>query len=109
VYAERTHNNIGEEDRKLVVDVKSQLDELARAAEAQWKARCSMEGKLFTMLASIRTLRQAKTLLEPELHKYLPEELPKSRKPAQGSTALVPYVVANLREMGWPKDKEEDD
>ena len=23
----------------------------------------------------------------------------------QASTALVPYVVASLREMGWPKDK----
>jgi hypothetical protein len=28
-------------------------------------------------------------------------------KPAQASTALVPYVVAGLREMGWPKDQEE--
>jgi len=46
-------------------------------------------------------------LLEPELHKYLPEEPPKDMKPAQASTALVPYVVAGLREMGWPKDKEE--
>ncbi len=105
VYAERTHNNIGEEDRKLVAEVKAQMDKLARAAEAQWRVRCSMEDKLFSMLASIRTLRQAKTLLEPELHKYLPEELPKSRKPAQASTALVPYVVAGLREMGWPKDQ----
>jgi hypothetical protein len=107
MYAYRVHNNIGEEDRKLVVDVKSQLDELARAAEAQWRARCSMEDKLKTVLAGIRTLKQAKTLLEPELHKYLPEEPPKNRKPAQASTALVPYVVAGLREMGWPKDQEE--
>jgi hypothetical protein len=106
MYAYRVHNNIGEEDRKLVVDVKSQLDELARAAEAQWRARCSMEDKLKTVLTGIRTLKQAKALLEPELHKYLPEEPPKNGKPAQASTALVPYVVAGLREMGWPKDKE---
>jgi hypothetical protein len=59
------------------------------------------------MLYDIRTLKQAKTLLEPELHKYLPEEPPKEPKPAQASTALVPYVVAGLREMGWPKDQEE--
>jgi hypothetical protein len=59
------------------------------------------------MLYDIRTLKQAKTLLEPELHKYLPEEPPKEPKSAQASTALVPYVVAGLREMGWPKDKGE--
>jgi hypothetical protein len=105
--AYKAHNNIGELDCELVAEVKVQMDELARAAEAQWKARRSMEEKLFTMLAGIRTLRQAKTLLEPELHKYLPEEPPKGPKPSQGSTALVPYVVANLREMGWPKDQEE--
>ena len=67
-----------------------------------------MRQKLQTMLRGIRTLKQAKTLLEPELHKYLPPEPPKdpAQKAAQASTALVPYVVANLREMGWPKDKE---
>ena len=65
-----------------------------------------MKQKLYTMLACIRTLKQAQTLLEPELHKYLPEEPPKdpAQKSAQASTALVPYVVANLREMGWPKE-----
>jgi hypothetical protein len=104
--AYRAHNNIGEMDCELVAEVKVQMDELARAAEAQWRARRSMEDKLFSVLSGIRTLKQAKTLLEPELHKYLPFEPPQVKKPAQASTALVPYVVANLREMGWPKDQE---
>jgi hypothetical protein len=78
-------------------------------AEKQAKERSSMHTKLNTMLKGIRTLKQAKTLLEPELHRYLPEEPPKDpalKAAQQASTALVPYVVANLREMGWPKDQE---
>lgn len=84
------------------------VTELAVKAGEQAKARDSMRQKLQTMLAGIRTLKQAKTLLEPELHKYLPVEPPKdpAQKALQASTAVVPYVVANLREMGWPKDQE---
>ena len=86
--------------RKSVQDILS-------LAETQAKARESMREKLFTMLAGIRTLKQAKTLLEPELHKYLPAEPPKAdAKAAQASVALVPYVVDALKEMGWPKTKE---
>jgi hypothetical protein len=107
LYAYRIHYNNTAEDRELVTEVQGPLADLSRAAEEQWKARRSMEDKLKTVLAGIRTLKQAKTLLEPELHKYLPEEPPKDMKPAQASTALVPYVVAGLREMGWPKDQEE--
>jgi hypothetical protein len=107
LYAYRIHYNSAAEDRELVTEVQGPLADLSRAAEAQWKARWSMEEKLEAMLRGIRTLKQAKTLLEPELHKYLPAEPPKDMKPAQASTALVPYVVAGLREMGWPKDKEE--
>jgi hypothetical protein len=103
LYAYRIHYNSAVEDQELVTEVQGPLADLSRAAEAQWKARWSMEEKLEAMLRGIRTLRQAKTLLEPELHKYLPEEPPKDNKPAQASTALVPYVVAGLREMGWPK------
>jgi hypothetical protein len=88
-----------------VSEAHDQIYELAKAAEEQWKARRSMEDKLKTVLAGIRTLKQANTLLEPELHKYLPAEPPKDMKPAQASTALVPYVVAGLREMGWPKEE----
>ena len=105
LYAYRIHYNNTAEDRELVTEVQGPLADLSRAAEEQWKARRSMEDKLKTVLAGIRTLKQAKTLLEPELHKYLPEEPPKDMKPAQVSTALVPYVVAGLREMGWPKDQ----
>lgn len=84
------------------------VTELAAKGEAQAKARNAMRQKLMTMLQGIRTLEQAKTLLEPELHKYLPVEPPNdpAQKAAQASTALVPYVVSSLREMGWPKDQE---
>jgi hypothetical protein len=105
LYAYRIHYNDSTEDRELVTEVQEPLAALAKAAEEQWKARRSMEDKLKTVLAGIRTLKQAKTLMEPELHKYLPEEPPKDMKPAQASTALVPYVVAGLREMGWPKEE----
>ena len=91
---------------KLLNTVRPEVVSLCAKAEAQAKARDSMEQKLETMLAGIRTLNQAKTMLEPELHKYLPAEPAKTEKAAQESTALVPYVVANLREMGWPKDQE---
>lgn len=107
LYVSRCGRNGDPEDRELVAEVHDQIYELAKAAEEQWKARRSMEDKLRMMFYDIRTLKQAKTLLEKELHKYLPEEPPKEPKPAQASTALVPYVVAGLREMGWPKDKEE--
>jgi len=105
LYVYRVSHNNTDEDQELVSEAQGPLAALARAAEAQWKARWSMEDKLKTVLAGIRTLKQAKTLLEPELHKYLPEEPPKDMKPAQASTALVPYVVAGLREMGWPKEE----
>jgi hypothetical protein len=107
LYAYRIHHNSAAEDRELVREVQGPLADISRAAEEQWKARSSMEDKLTTMLIGIRTLKQAKEMLEVELHKYLPVEPPKdaAHKAAQASTALVPYVVANLREMGWPKDQ----
>jgi hypothetical protein len=105
LYAYRVMHNNGTKDRELVTEVQEPMVALSKAAEEQWKARRSMEDKLKTVLAGIRTLKQANTLLEPELHKYLPAEPPKDMKPAQASTALVPYVVAGLREMGWPKEE----
>jgi hypothetical protein len=105
LYAYRIHHNGAAEDRAFLMEVQEPLAALAKAAEEQWKARRSMEEKLETVLRGIRTLKQANTLLEPELHKYLPAEPPKDMKPAQASTALVPYVVAGLREMGWPKEE----
>lgn len=94
--------------KKLLENIQDRLTELLELSEQQHKARSAMQKKLNTMLRGIRTLKQAKTLLEPELHKYLPSEPPKdpAQRDAQTSTALVPYVVANLREMGWPKDQE---
>jgi hypothetical protein len=107
LHLNRPHYNDddGEPTKELLAEVRVAVDKAVRRAEEQWKARRSMEDKLKTVLAGIRTLKQANTLLEPELHKYLPAEPPKDMKPAQASTALVPYVVAGLREMGWPKEE----
>ena len=102
LYAYRVHYNSTEEDKELVMEVQDQLAAILRAAEQQWKARNAMEEKLKAMLYSLRTLKQAKMLLEPELHKYLPEEVKVERQKST-STEMVPYVVSNLREMGWPK------
>ena len=100
------YRNEDELTKKLIDEVQIPVNEAVRRAQEQGKARESIEKKLYTTLAAIRTLRQAKTLLEPELHKYLPEEVKKEDNPSRFSTALVPYVVANLREMGWPKEEE---
>lgn len=108
IYLTRRHYN-SETDalvQKLLEVVWHPVQDMVRKADAQFKERRAMKEKLDTVFRGIRTLKQAKTLLEPELHKYLPVEPPKDNKPAQSSTALVPYVVANLREMGWPKDQE---
>ena len=107
LYLNRPHYNDSDDvtTKELLAEVRLAVDRAVRSAGAQGKARNSMREKLQTMLAGIRTLKQAKDMLEPELHKYLPVEPPKDSKPAQASTALVPYVVANLREMGWPKDE----
>ena len=77
LYAYRIHHNGAAEDRAFLTEVQGPLADLSRAAEEQWKARRSMEEKLETVLRGIRTLKQAKTLLEEELHMYLPAEPPK--------------------------------
>lgn len=104
----RYNDDDGDLTKELLAEVRVAVDKAVRRAEEQGKARNSMREKLYTMLVGIRTLKQAKDMLEVELHKYLPVEPPKddAQKSAQASTALVPYVVANLREMGWPKDQE---
>lgn len=108
LYPTKPHWNsgCGPLTQKLLYNVEDHVRALTRTADEQGKARRSMQDKLTTMLQGIRTLKQAKTLLEADLHKYLPEEPPKDAKPLQASTALVPYVVDNLKAMGWPKDQE---
>jgi len=110
LYLNRPHYNDMDDalTKELLAEVRVAVDKAVRRAEEQGKARNSMREKLYTMLQGIRTLKQAKDMLEVELHKYLPAPPPKddAQKAAQASTALVPYVVANLREMGWPKDQE---
>ena len=105
LYLNRSHYNDADSalTKKLLAEVQVPVKECVRLAGEQGRALNSMREKLQTVLAGIRTLKQAKDMLEPELHKYLPVPPPKDSKPAQASTALVPYVVANLREMGWPK------
>ena len=110
LYLNRPHHNDDDCDltKELLAEVRVAVDKAVRRAEAEGKARGSMRDKLTAMLVGIRSLKQAKDMLEVELHKYLPAPPPKddAQKAAQASTALVPYVVANLREMGWPKDQE---
>ena len=105
LYLNRAHYNDMDSPltKQLLAEVQVPVKECVRLAGEQGRALNSMREKLQTVLAGIRTLKQAKDLLEVELHKYLPVPPPKDSKPAQASTALVPYVVANLREMGWPK------
>ena len=88
--------------KTLKANVREAVLGFCEAAEKQDKDRDSMREKLQSMLLPIRTLKQAKTLLEADLHKYLPVEPPKGDKTSTG-VALVPYVVDSLKEMGWPK------
>ena len=100
--------NSGDHDpltKTLKANVREAVLEFCAAAEKQDKDRDSMREKLQSMLLPIRTLKQAKTLLEADLHKYLPVEPPKGEKATTG-VALVPYVVDSLKEMGWPKKVE---
>lgn len=90
--------------KTLKANVRQAVLEFCDAAEKQDKDRGSMKEKLDRMLLPIRTLKQAKTLLEADLHKYLPVEPPKGEKATTG-VALVPYVVDSLKEMGWPKEQ----
>lgn len=92
--------------KALMDAIRPKMRELKTKAEEQSKARASMQEKLTAAFKGLRTLAQAKVLLEPELHKYLPSPPPKTDADIKASTALVPYVVSNLREMGWPKDQE---
>ena len=100
--------NGGEHDpltKMLKANVREAVLGFCDAAEKQDKDIDSMRDKLRSMLLPIRTLKQAKTLLEADLHKYLPVEPPKGEKATTG-VALVPYVVDSLKEMGWPKKVE---
>ena len=100
--------NSGDHDpltKTLKANVRQTVLEFCDAAEKQDKDQGSMREKLDRMLLPIRTLKQAKTLLEADLHKYLPVEPPKGEKATTG-VALVPYVVDSLKEMGWPKKVE---
>ena len=99
----------GEHDpltKTLKANVREAVLGFCDAAEKQDKDQGSMREKLQSMLLPIRTIKQAKTLLEADLHKYLPVEPPKGEKATSTGVALVPYVVDSLKEMGWPKKVE---
>ena len=99
------HDGLDPLTKLLLATVRTTVLGFCDAAEKQKKDRESMREKLDRALLMIRTLKQAKTLLEPDLHKYLPPEPPKVDKNAAMGMAVVPYVVDSLKEMGWPKEQ----
>lgn len=91
---------------KLLEAVRDPIDLLVKLAEEQYRARKNIESKLRDLMLSVRTLKQAKIVLEPELHKYLPVDVYSARNRAASSgTELVLHVVSDLTAMGWPKDQ----
>lgn len=91
---------------KLLEAVRDPVDLLVKLAEEQYRARRSIESKLRDLMLSVRTLKQAKVVLEPELHKYLPVDSYSARnRAASTGTELVLHVVSDLQAMGWPKDQ----
>ena len=91
---------------KLLEAVRDPVDLLVKLAEEQYRARKNIESKLRDLMLSVRTLKQAKIVLEPELHKYLPVDVYSARnRAASTGTELVLHVVSDLQAMGWPKDQ----
>lgn len=100
------NGDIDDMTRALLDAVREPVALLAKLAEDQYRVRRNMEHKLRELLAGVRTLKQAKIVLEPELHKYLPMDTYAMRNRADASgTALVLHVVSDLKAMGWPKDQ----
>lgn len=104
LYLAHSNPSIDPLTQTLINNVRQGVLGFCDAVEKQDKDQGSMREKLQSMLLPIRTLKQAKTLLEADLHKYLPVEPPKGEKAITG-VALVPYVVDSLKEMGWPKEQ----
>ena len=101
------NGDIDDMTRALLEAVRDPVALLAKLAEDQYRARRNMEGKLRELLAGVRTLKQAKIVLEPELHKYLPVDVYSARnRAASTGTELVLHVVSDLTAMGWPKTAE---
>jgi hypothetical protein len=100
------NGDMDEMTKKLLDAVHGPIELLAGLADKQFRARRSMENKLREMLTPVRTLKQAKVVLEPQLHHYLPEDIYAMRnRAASAGTALVLHVVSDLAAMGWPKDQ----
>jgi len=95
---------------KLLETVQLTVANLANLSEEQYRARKRMQDNLRDMLIPVRTLKQAKLVLEPELHRYLPSDIYAARirnRAAAAGTELVLHVVSDLKAMGWPKIKDE--
>lgn len=92
--------------KELMSNTFTKVVALVAAAEKQRRDHESMNNRLRDILRGIRTLKQAKTLLEPALHPYLPDAPGPRAKNTDASTALVPYIAADLAAMGWPKTAE---
>ena len=100
------NGDIDDMTRALLEAVREPVALLAKLADEQFRARRNMEHKLRELMASVRTLKQAKLVLEPELHKYLPVDVYSARNRASSTgTELVLHVVSDLTAMGWTKDQ----
>lgn len=77
-----------------------ELEDIGALNVAQNDARNAMRGKLEAIISRCSTLKVAKERL-PEFEKYLPAD-----RDGHGTTNLpVANVVADLINLGWPKDK----
>lgn len=100
------NGDMDEMTMKLLEAVRGPIELLVGLADKQSRARRNIEGKLRDLMLSVRTLKQAKLVLEPELHKYLPVDVYSARnRSGSTGTELVLHVVSDLTAMGWPKDQ----
>lgn len=80
-------------------EIWAELKEIGKLNEAQNDARKAMGEKLRAIIDGCSTLKVAKERL-PEFEKYLPAD-----RDGHGTTNLpVANVVADLMNLGWPKD-----
>ena len=82
-------------------DLKAQMAALSTLDKEQTKRLSDMESQLRGMVEPINTVKQAHALL-PEFAKYLPS----LDEPTKGGALQIQVsaVVAELSQLGWPKD-----
>ncbi len=87
----RYHDFSGEPEIKKVIE----------KAREQQQAREHLKLKLEAMIKPCRTLKQAKLMIPPELHGYLPSPEAKSE-----NLPAVTGLMEDLHKMGWPDEKK---